>query len=134
MIVTDVTVFGHLFVDGPRSAAARRSLAGEDDWVVADFCRAQLADVLTGHVRGGGLTVEAALGKLLAFGRVVRRSHEQIGDSDALGLARDELLSASQATVILIARRLDVPLVTADADIVLACPDHAVSIDTFGAP
>ena len=74
--------------------------------------------------------MESAVGKLLAFDRVVRRSHEQIDDTAALVLARGNGLSASQATVILVARRQDVPLVTADADILAACPDHAIGIDT----
>ena len=132
MIVVDLTVLMPMLVRGSRFAAVRRVVAREPVWLMPALWRLQACDQILDHVRSAGESVYDAQSYLYAADMLVRQSHEEIDAADVLTLAHDADLTAGQAVYVLTARAVGATLVTADSDLLNACPDTATSIDTFG--
>ena len=131
MILIDVTTISSLLLEGPRSTAARRALSRDMDWISVPIWHHQFLEILVEHVRLRQLSIAEALEKLVVASFAIRNSHEALDNAAILRLANEVGISASQATLILVARRLGARLVTADSQIVTLFPADAVAVELF---
>lgn len=126
MIVADTNLVVYLLIGGEFTADAERVRAKSIPWMVPPLFRSEFLNVLSSHVRFRGMDRDAAL-KLFRRGMsMVEVSGE---DADALGvlnLCQSAGCSSYDAEFVWLARRLGVPLVTADGEVVRAFVDVAV--------
>ena len=131
MIVLDFTALASLFIEGPRSASARKTLASTGVWVSSPIWRPQILDALSEHIVDEGLTVESALQKMAAADFAVRTAHELVSDAEILNLSLDARISGSQPTYLLVARRLGAKLITGDPVVARRFPTEEIVINSF---
>jgi len=135
MIAVDANVVLPLLREDTLTRASRDVRAVAPDWVVPSLLKAELANALLKDVKAGFLTIDRAVqatgtvADLIAEARVVDPPL-----TDVLVTAHRSSLTAYDATYVVLARSLGVPLVTEDKQILRACPDVARSMNQFLAP
>ncbi len=134
MIVVDLTVLMPMLVrGGARFAAVKLVSARDPVWLMPDIWRLEACNQILDHVRSTGESLYDAQTHLYAADMLIRQSHEEVNAAAVLELALETDLTASQAVYVLTARAIGAKLVTADFQLLTACPDTATSIETFGA-
>lgn len=135
MIAVDANVVLPLLREDALTGASRDVRAVEPDWVVPSLLKTELANALLKDVKAGFLTIDSAVqatgtaADLIAKARVVDPPL-----ADVLGTAHRSGLTAYDATYVVLARSLGVPLITEDKRILRACPDVARSMRQFLSP
>lgn len=135
MIVVDTNIMVYLLSgDGPRADRAAELLRHDPEWAAPPILPSELRNVLVGAVRRGLVSVDDALAMhddaALLLGT-------RIAGVDGGGVTRTALdadLSAYDAEFVVLARRLEVRLVTEDREILRAAPDVAVPLDGGAMP
>jgi predicted nucleic acid-binding protein len=128
MIVVDTNVMVYLLTGtGPGEEAARH-LSRDPEWAAPALLLSELRNVVVGLVRTSRMEATDAA-------EICRDAEEILGDRLAsvpsepvLEEALKEGLSAYDAEFVVLARRLGVPLLTADLAIQEAAPDVAVPL------
>jgi len=130
VIVVDTNIVVYLLSgDGPRAGLAAELLRHDPEWAAPPILPSELRNVLVGAVRRGLVRAEDALAMhddaaLLLGARIAGV------DGGAVTRTALELgLSAYDAEFVVLARRLDVRLVTEDREILRAAPDVAMPLD-----
>lgn len=135
MIAVDANVVLPLLREDALTSASRDMRAAAPDWVVPSLLKTELANALLKDVKAGLLTIDRALqatgtaADLIAKARVMDPPL-----ADVLGTAHRSGLTAYDATYVVLARSLGVPLITEDKQILRACPDVARSMRQFLPP
>lgn len=133
MIVADTNLVAYLLIEGERTAKARRAWERDPAWIVPPLWRSEYLSVLVTSVSARVLTEDqAAIGWQRGITLMRGREREPSG-SDVLHTAIRRGLSAYDAQFVVLAQTLAAPLVTSDRKILRACPDVAVSLDSFAA-
>lgn len=123
MIVCDAGVLVSAVADQGSSGALARERLGSQLIHAPYLVDIEVVSALRGLVRGGSAEPSAALAALARFAElsVIRHEHEPL-------LARiwelKDNVSAYDAAYVALAELLDVPLVTGDARLARAAPDH----------
>jgi predicted nucleic acid-binding protein len=133
MIVVDTTVLAPFLLRSSSFSSAVKVSSKDPLWVVPPEWRLEFLNELSIHVQAGRGSVEDAYARLEAAEFLVRISHERFDDLTILVSAAQMKTGALEAIHVLTARRLGAKLVTNRANILAACPDVAVSLETFGA-
>jgi predicted nucleic acid-binding protein len=125
VIVADTNLLVYLLVPTPLTRAAEQVRALEKVWIAPPLIRHELLNVLARYVRRGDVTLDEA-------GRACRRAEDLIEVSTARPDATDILRAAGKTNCstydleyVWLARELDLPLVTADQEVLAAFPDVA---------
>ena len=128
MIVIDTNVMVYLLTGAGQGEDAARLLADDPEWAAPPILLSELRNVMVGLLRRGQLQDQDA-------GDICEDAQEVLGDRVAslpvppmLDTAIRGKMSAYDAEFVVLARRLRVPLVTADQAIMEAAPDVAVSL------
>lgn len=130
--VIDASVGIKLFVEDPLSAAAHALFARlttdpPDRFYVPDLFYIEITNVLWKYVRWQGLAPKDAQAFLEQLNRIALISIPMADLMvDALDLASATSISAYDASYVVLAQRLNAPLITADRKLAnaLALPDH----------
>ena len=132
MIVIDTNVVAYLLIHGQHTAAARATFARDPEWAAPLLWRSEFRNLLALYLRRHDLSLRQALSlQEAAESLVVGREH--LGASnEVLALANDSGRSASDCEFIAVARRLGVPFVTSDRQLLASFPKDAVALQTFG--
>lgn len=130
MIVVDTNVMVYLLTGSGPGDAAARLLREDPEWVAPAILLSELQNVVVGLLRGG--LVEFSDGAALC-----EDAEAVLGDrvvsvpaASVLKAAVEGRLSAYDAEYVALARRLGLPLVTADRTILEGAPDVAVALST----
>lgn len=135
MIAVDANVVLPLLREDALTGASRDVRAVAPDWVVPSLLKIELANALLKDVKAGFLTIDRAVqatgtaDDLIAKARVMDPPL-----ADVLASAHRSGLTAYDATYVVLARSLGVPLITEDKQILRACPDVARSMRQFLSP
>jgi predicted nucleic acid-binding protein len=131
MIVADANLVIYFTVNGAWTAQAERIRSREKVWVVPSLFPHELLSVLTDHIRHNVLTKDEAI-------RAFRRARSLVEMAEPLPdpisiVQMWELSGCSTYDLeyVWLARELNVPLVTADREVLRAYPDLAISIEEF---
>ncbi len=135
MIVVDANVVLPLLREDTLTGASQDVRAVAPDWAVPPLLKAELSNALLKDVKAGFLTIDRAVqaagtaADLISKARLVDPSL-----ADVLVTAHRSGLTAYDATYVVLARSLGVPLITEDQQILRACPDIALSMKQFLSP
>ena len=128
MIVIDTNVMVYLLTGSGRAEDAALLLAKDPEWAAPPILLSELRNVMVGLLRRGQIQDQDAVD-------ICEDAQEVLGDRVAsvpappvLDTAIQSKMSAYDAEFVVLARRLRVPLVTADQAILDGAPDVAVSL------
>lgn len=131
MIVADTNLLAYLLVPGPLTPQAERVRAKEKVWAAPSLLRHEFLNVLVRHMRRGDLTRDEAA-------RVYRRGMSMVevrlANPDPIAvfrMAEQSGCSTYDVEYVWHAMDLDLPLVTADQQVVAAFPDVAIDLSKF---
>ena len=135
MIAVDANVVLPLLREDDLTGASRDVRAVAPDWVVPSLLKTELANALLKDVKAGFLTPDCAVQAIgTAVDLIARARVVDPPLADVLVTAQRSGLTAYDATYVVLARSLGLPLVTQDKQILRACPDVARSMQQFLAP
>ncbi|MFW5951385.1 MAG: type II toxin-antitoxin system VapC family toxin [Gemmatimonadota bacterium] len=131
MIVVDVNVVAYLLIEGERTAEAEAVLQADPEWAAPLLWRSEWRNVLAGYVRRGALDVASAVARVEAGEALVRGREHLVDGRRVLELVASSSCSAYDCEYVALSRALDVPLVTADREVLEAFPEVAVAPARF---
>jgi predicted nucleic acid-binding protein len=116
-----------LLIEGERTETARKVWAKDSEWMLPTLWRSEFLNVLATMVRVGRLEARDALRAWRRARDLFRSSEAEPEGEQVLATALEYGVSAYDAQFVVVARMLDVPLVTCDRALVAACPEIAVA-------
>ena len=134
MIVVDANVVFALVTDESVTSTARAIHAADAAWVVPSLWQSEVLNALLNGVKAGHLTMGAALTAAESASVLLRDRMRTCEAATILQTADSCRLTAYDATYVVLARSLGVPLVTEDKQVLRACPDVARSMKQFLSP
>lgn len=131
MIVVDTNVVAYLWLPAEQTPAAERLLDVDPDWKVPFLWRSELRSVLALAVKRKRCSLSEAID-------IAQRAHDHLKGRE-LAVESDEVLrladvsgcSAYDCEFVSLARRLRVPLVTNDHQVLKAFPAIAVALEKY---
>ena len=130
MIVADTNLIVYLFINGDKTPLAQEVLKKDPHWIVPPLWQSEFRNVLAGHIRRGMKLAQAKRIMEEAMStfedREVAPSSEKI-----LDLISKSDCSAYDCEFVTLAAQLNVPLVTADRQLLSQFPKSAKSLEDF---
>lgn len=131
MIVADCNLIAYLLIEGEHTPAAEAVLLRDPDWVAPFLWRSELRNVLVNHVRHRSLSRGDAHGKMSEAEDLLGERSLGVSSTRVLDEAISRGISAYDAEYVALAVRMDVPLLTLDRKLCLACPKVALLPSDF---
>ena len=131
MIVADTNLIAYFSIHTEHSALAEAVCAVDSIWAAPLLWRSEYRATLLKYIRHAGMNFEAAIGSLRLAEETVAGREYSVEARQVLELAYRTQCSAYDCEYVALAQELDVPLVTADKQLVAAFPKTAVSLEKF---
>lgn len=128
MIVVDSNVVAYLYLPGDHTEKAEALLERDPDWAAPVLWRSEFRNILAGYMRRGTLTFETARALQLEAESLLAGAEHEVDSRLVLELVRDSDCSAYDCEFVALATTLGVSLVTMDAKLLKAFPEHAVAL------
>ena len=128
MIVVDTNVMVYLLTGSTRGEAAARLLTGDPEWAAPPILLSELRNVVVGLLRRGQIQDADAVEICQDAQAVLGDRVASVPSAPVLETAIKGNMSAYDAEFVVLARRLGVPLVTADRTILTGAADIAVPL------
>jgi len=128
VIVVDTNILAYLFVRCEFTPPAETLFRRDPDWAGPVLWRSEFRNVLATQVRRRTLTLEQACDLQMEAEDVMAGREFQVPSADVLRLAAGSQCSAYDCEFVLLAQRLNVPLITNDRAVLVGFPDTAVPL------
>ena len=130
MIVADTNLIVYLFITGDQTSLAQSILAKDPHWIVPPLWQSEFRNVLAAYIRRG-MTLSQA--KQLMSNALQTLENRQIlpPHEKVLDLIAESDCTAYDCEFVALAREVNVPLVTADKQLLNRFPDCAMSLEDF---
>ena len=128
MIVVDTNVIAYLFIPCEFTARAEDLFRRDPGWAAPVLWRSELRNVLATQVRRRSLTLELASAIQAEAEDLMAGREYQVPSADVLRIAAESGCSAYDCEYVLLARQMNVPLVTSDKAVLAAFPGTAVAL------
>lgn len=130
MIVADTNLIAYLHVTGNLSSAALRVLQKDQYWITPPLWQSEFRNLLAGYMRRG-MSLEQAQAIMEKALQLMEERQVSPNSNRVLSLVAKSSCTAYDCEFVALAEQLDIPLVTADVQLIKAFPDIAVSFDEF---
>jgi len=134
MIVVDANVVMALVTEASLTHVARAIHAKDPNWTVPPLWRYEVLNALLNQAKADKFALDDTLLAAETAARLVTNRADGCESSTILTAAHSAGLTAYDATYVVLARSLGVPLITEDKQILRACPDVARSMNQFLSP
>ena len=131
MIVTDAALITWFAVRDVNSELADAVCEADPVWVAPLLWRSEVRSALVKYVQHAGMSLESALLALQTAEEIIGGREYRVSSEQVLELAAQSRCTAYDCEYVALARELEVPLVTADKEILKAFPKIAVSLEKF---
>jgi predicted nucleic acid-binding protein len=128
VIVVDANVIAYLFLPCEATARAEALYQRDPDWAAPVLWRSEFRNVLATQVRRRSLTLELATALQAEAEDLMAGREYQVPSADVLRIAAESGCSAYDCEYVLLARQINVPLVTSDQAVLAAFPGTAVPL------
>ena len=128
MIVVDVNELAYLYLPGQHTAAAESLLLRDTDWSVPRLWRSEFRNILATYMRQGLLSLEQAIDIHKSAEDLLAVNEYEVSTLQVLRLSKESGCSAYDCEYVALAQHLNVPLVTADKQLLKAFPDAAMAL------
>ena len=127
MIVVDANVVAYYALPGRRTATAEKVRARDPVWCAPYLWRSEFRNVLAGLVKRREMALGLAAEVMAAAEDLLREREFDVDSARVLDRAAASGCTAYDCEYIVLAEELDVPLVTADRQLLRAFPQVATS-------
>jgi predicted nucleic acid-binding protein len=131
MIVVDTNIIGYLYLTGDRSFQAEQAFRKDPHWAAPLLWRSEFRNVLALYIRQRLLTLEDAHQIMDEAMGLLRDGEYEVASLRVLSLVASSSCSAYDCEFVALAQDLDVPLVTANQQILNQFPETCISLDVF---
>ncbi len=131
MIVADTNIIAYLMIPGDRTETVRNILRVDSDWVAPVLWRSEFRNVLTLYLRHQNLAFRQAVALMQEAENLMSAGEYQVSSTDVLDLVARSTCAAYDCEFVAVAQKFDIPLVTADAKLLSAFPNVAISPENF---
>lgn len=131
MIVVDNSVLVYFWLPGELAGLAEAAKAEDDVWAAPVLWRSEFRNVLAGYLRRNVLSAAEANAAYLNAQKDLGANEYSVPTERVLKLVLNSDCSAYDCEYVALAQDLDVPLVTADKQILKAFPKDAVPLEKF---
>ena len=131
MIVVDTNIIGYLYLTGGRSFQAEQAFRKDPHWAAPLLWRSEFRNVLALYIRQRLLTLEDAHQIMDEAMGLLRDGEYEVASLRVLSLVASSSCSAYDCEFVALAQDLDVPLVTANQQILNQFPETSISLDVF---
>lgn len=114
MIVADCNLIAYLLLAGPRTRVAEAVFLQEPSWAAPLLWRSEFRNVLATQMRVNHLPLAEALLKMTEAETVIGSQEHPVSSDEVLEECARSGVSAYDAEYLVVARRLQVPLLTHD--------------------
>ena len=114
MIVADCNLIAYLLLEGPRTRTAEAVLLRDPAWAAPLLWRSELRNVLATHMRVNRLPLAEALLKMTEAETVIGSLQFPVSSDEVLEECARSGVSAYDAEYLVVARKLQIPLLTHD--------------------
>jgi len=132
MIAVDTSVIAALVLPTSDSTIAATMLLSSDrDWVAPLLWRSELTNILATGTRNEWFTLDQALEALSTAEELMDGGEYQVPAPDVLRLASETGCTGYDCEFVVLARDLDIKLVTLDRQILKSFPGTAIALSEF---
>ena len=114
MIVADSNLIAYLLIPGNKSAMADAVFLKDSEWAVPLICRSEIRNILAVYMRHKQMSLPQARATMEQAERLWREREFSVPSNDVLELTHQHDVTAYDGEFVVLARALDVPLVTFD--------------------
>ena len=114
MIVADCNLIAYLLLEGPRTLTAEAVFLRDPEWAAPLLWRSELRNVLATQMRVNRLPLAEALLKMTEAETVIGSLQFPVSSDEVLEECARSGVSAYDAEYLVVARKLQVPLLTLD--------------------
>jgi len=132
VIVVDTNVIAYFLLGGEKTSSARSVFKRDSKWAAPLLWRSEFRSVLAMYIRQGKLKTGKAMEFMNEAETMMQGEEYQVDSDRVIKLINSSKCSAYDCEFIALAQHLDIPLVTSDRQILVAFPDTAVSIESYG--
>lgn len=128
MIVVDANVIAYLLIPGSHTQRAESWLEKDTQWVCPRLWRSEVRNILATYVRAGQMDLIDSIALFNRAEMLIGKHEYEPETHEVLRLSANSRCSAYDCEYIALAQYLGVPLVTADAKLRKAFPEHTVAL------
>jgi len=125
MIVVDTNVIAYLYLPGDRTAAAEALCREDSEWFAPLLWRSEMRNVLATQIRVGRIELDGAQSIQTEAEQLLHGREFAVDSAEVLHLAAESGCSAYDCEFVTLANYLDVPLYSADRQLVERFPHRA---------
>lgn len=129
MIVVDTNILAYLYLPTAQTVAVEQLLQQQPDWVAPRLWRSELRNVLALYLRKQLLSLAQAVAIQTEAELLLADREYEVKSLEVLTLAQATGCSAYDCEFVVLAKRLGVPLVTADKKVLSSFPNIAQSVE-----
>lgn len=130
MIVADTNLIIYLNISSELSLLALRVLQKDSHWITPPLWQSEFRNALAGYMRRG-MSLEMAQ-EIMENALQVMEERQVIPNSNrVLALATNNSCPAYDCEFVALAEQLNIPLVTADKQLIEAFPEIVISLEEF---
>lgn len=131
MIVADTNTIAYLYLNSEKSAQAERLLTLEPKWIAPNLWKSEFRNVLTRYLRKNILTFDEILIITQQAENLMLENEYELSSAHILQLVNTSNCSAYDCEFVALAKLLNIPLITADKNIIKEFPGIAQTVDDF---
>ena len=131
MIVADSNLVAYLLIPGEKSSLADQILKQDSTWVVPLLCRSELRNILTLYMKKEGMALAQAQRTIEKAESLLRNREYSVPSDKVLEMTYRHHITAYDAEFVVLAKQLDVPLITFDGPLRKAFPEIAIDPEKF---
>lgn len=131
MIVADSNLVAYLLIPGEKSALADDIFRKDPEWAVPLICRSEVRNILTLYMRQEGMSLAQARDTMERAEGIWRNREYAVPSDDVLELTANHKITAYDGEFVVLAKRLEAPLITFDKAIRRAFPALTIDPEAF---
>ena len=131
MIVVDTNIISYFLLPTRYSESVDAVYKLDSDWAAPMLWRSEFRNVLAAYLRKNIIDLEKALLLQETAESVLSQNEFKVSSPQVLALVNESSCSAYDCEFVVLARHLNVPLVTQDKKILKEFPSTAVTVDAF---
>ena len=131
MIVVDTNIIGYLFLTSSKSTLTEQALQKDSLWAAPLLWRSEMRNVLALYIRKGHLSLADAQQIMIEASDLMQSQEYEVTSNQVLELVNTSTCSACDCEFVVLARDLNVSLLSVDRQILKNFPDTALSLETF---
>jgi len=131
MIVADSNLIAYLLISGEKTPLAEQVLLKDRAWAAPLLCRSEIRSILTQYMRHENMSLVQSNITMDMAERILGGREYAVPSHEVLQVTFHENISAYDAEFVVLAKQLEVPLVTFDQKVLKTFPRIAVSAVDF---